>query len=71
MNGTRGREETAPSIFAINAELKRVASGGRVFIIDGAAFGNSELFPDQVNPGNFFGDGVLHLEASVYFKERD
>jgi hypothetical protein len=46
VDGARGREETAPSIFSINAEFKRVASRGRVLVIDGAALGNSELFPD-------------------------
>lgn len=33
------------------------------------SFGNAELFDDQVNSGDFFGDRVFDLEAGVDFKE--
>ncbi len=38
-------------------------------LIQGGTSGNSELRLHEVNIGDFFGDGVLDLDARVHFDE--
>ena len=42
-----------------------------IFLFDRQRFaiGNADLFADQIDPGDRFGDGVFHLQAGVHFDE--
>ena len=46
-----------------------VVGGGQIF--DALAAGDAQLLADDINAGYPFGDGMLHLQASVHFHEVD
>ena len=43
----------------------------RVLILNLLAAGNAELLTNQIQAGNLFRDGVLHLQSSVHLQEGD
>ena len=65
------RHEVAPSVFTVDAELEGVARDLRVVVVEDAPLRDTELLTHEVDTGDLFADGVLHLEASVHFEERD
>ncbi len=48
-----------------------MAAQGGVVVAEFFAVGDAEHFADQVDAGDFFGDGVFDLEAGVDFEEGD
>src|SRR5579862_7445072 len=70
MNDTRTRHERL-GILSVDSALDRVPSELDVALLDGQSLpcGNSNLFLDDVDPGDELGDRVLDLEAGVGFEE--
>ena len=66
-----GRHEVPARVLAGDAEFERVAADFGVAVAELLAAGQPELFADQVDPGDFFGDAVLHLQAGVDLEEGD
>src|SRR5690625_5410204 len=69
-NRPGGGQEVGGRVFAVDAEFEGVATAGYRVISQFFAGGDAELFPHQVDAGDFFGDGVFDLEAGVDFEER-
>src|SRR5579859_543950 len=79
--GTRGRphrsdrarrgQEVAAGILGVDPELDGVATGRRVVVADRLALGDAEHLGYQVDPADFLGDRVLHLQPGVHLQERD
>ena len=65
-------EESAAGVFTVDAEFEAVSAGGRVVGVgDALAFGDFELFADEVDAGGFLGDRVLDLQSGVDLEEGD
>ena len=64
-------QKAAPRVFAVDAELDRVAERFGVVVVERAALGEAELLAHEVDAGHLFGDGVLDLQARVDLEERD
>ena len=72
-----GRRKTARRVLGRHAALERVpAERDRVLgrhprggVADPCAGGNAELRLDDIDPGDFLGDGVLDLQARIDFDE--
>jgi len=67
----RRRQEVAPRVLAVDAELDGVAVGLGVAVVEKAALRDPELLPHQVDAGDLFGYRVLDLEPGVHLEERD
>ena len=65
------RQEVAEGVFCIDATLNgptvalHIGLGNRQFF----AIGHTDHHLNQVDAGNGFSDGVLHLQAGVHFEE--
>ncbi|GAB3648644.1 hypothetical protein GCM10028833_14950 [Glycomyces tarimensis] len=67
-----GRQEAAPGVFAVDAELDGVAARlGVLGDVEGLAGGDAELLAHQVDAAGLLGDGVLDLEAGIHLEEGD
>ncbi|GAA3290345.1 hypothetical protein GCM10020295_04560 [Streptomyces cinereospinus] len=70
-DGTRGGQEVAARVLAVDAELEGVAAQDRVAVAELLAVGDAEHLAHQVDPGDLLGDRVLDLEAGVDLQEGD
>ncbi len=69
---TRGRQEAAAGVLAVDPELDRVpARGGVLGDVQGLAVGDLELLQHQVDAGGLLGDRVLDLQSGVDLEEGD
>ena len=69
-DGAGRGQEAAAHVLGVEPEFKGVAARQRVLgQAQRLAGGDPELFLDEVDPGGFLGDGVLHLEAGVDLEE--
>jgi len=66
-----GGSEISRRVFGVDAAFDGVAELGDVALFDGEGHprGDADLFFDQVDAGDLFGDGVLDLDAGVHFQQ--
>ena len=60
-----------PGVLGVDPELDGVSGHRRVRVADRLALGDPEHLPDQVQPGDLLGDGVLDLQPGVDLEEAD
>src|SRR3954463_7136615 len=66
-----GRGAEGEGIFRIDAALDGMALESDVLLAEGQwrAGGDADLLAHDINAGNGFGDGMLHLQTGVYLDE--
>ncbi|MNK95372.1 hypothetical protein D3C87_1156060 [compost metagenome] len=66
VDGAGRRQEAAAHVFGVDAEFEGVAARcGRFLDGQRQAFGDAQLFDDEVDAGGLLGHGVLDLQARV------
>ena len=65
----RTRCKVAVGVFRVDTALDRVSAEHHILLLDlqGFARSNADLFLDDIDPADHFGDGVLHLDAGIHF----
>ena len=66
----RGKEVVF-GVFGVDAAFDSMSADGDIFLTEGQLFagGNAQLEMDEIEAGDQFGDGMLHLQAGIHLQE--